>query len=130
MKKLLLALSFCVALMLAVNPSASADEKLCGRAVISYINLYESNGSDVPTFRCEMLIDFTTENGQLYTDVPVKARGTQINLACLKAWNEDLNVSMCLRYRWIAITDPVTGKITYQVEAEVINVDFDEITKP
>ena len=95
MKKLVILTLSIIVLFLGAN--ADADEIICGRADVLWINLWESDPStDVPVQPCNVWIRFVTENNQGPYTLPATAGGTQINLGLLKALNYQENVSACL----------------------------------
>jgi len=117
MKKVLMAGILCLALMAFVS-TAFADYEVCGRIVpVKYIKLYASDPADVPTAACEL--DVTFLYGTQYFDISTVAFGTQINLALLKAWNEQLDISACII---------VTSWMPFS--AYITEVDFDVLPGP
>jgi hypothetical protein len=137
MKKIMI-LSLCT-IVLFVGANALADEIICGRADVLWLNLWESDpATDVPVQSCDVWIRFVTENNQGPCDVwirfvtennqgpytlPATAFGTQINLALLKALNYQENVSACL----VFIIIPPN-----EFEIRIRNIDFevDEESSP
>ena len=108
MKKVLMAGILCLALMSFVS-TAFADYEVCGRIVpVKYIKLYSSElRTDVPLAACEL--DVTFLYGTQYFDISTVAFGTQINLALLKAWNEQLDISACITVTsWMPFTAYIT----------------------
>ena len=95
-----------IAAFMTFGGAAYADEELCGDITTIYeICLYESCTDDIPDQPCDVSIHFVTENGQHY-DLDITACGTQINLALLKAFNnqgQDLPAEACLRYRFVVV---------------------------
>ena len=99
MKKLLMIGTLCLVLMAFIG-TASADWPFKGRCDIEYIKLYWSPvrggettyaATDVPTKPCELWMNITV-NGEVFK-VFCYAEGTQLNLALLKAFNGNENVS-------------------------------------
>jgi hypothetical protein len=114
MKKLVI-LTLCVGL-LVFGTQAFADELLCGRMNVTYINLWESDpGNDVPIAPCDLWFNFAPESGQGPWLLPAEAFGTQLNLALLKSFNWDEEVSVCL---WVIIDPPNEFSI------RIRNIDF------
>jgi hypothetical protein len=116
MKKIITSICLIALVGFFVCSTASADEKICGCGKITAIQLYNSNGSDVPNRACKVAIDMITDikpdgsGGQPYV-VTATAFGTQINLALLKAFNYQEDIYICTLMRLVA-PSRVTFKIT------------------
>jgi uncharacterized repeat protein (TIGR01451 family) len=78
------------------------DLSFCTDGYIDYIQLFESDPiNDIPTAWCNLWIStistLNNTNGRL---LDVVASGTQINLALLKAYNEQKLIHLCLEGEW------------------------------
>jgi hypothetical protein len=118
MKKSLSIILLSVALIIFGSSYASADLDICGTITnIHYMKIYESNALDDPP-PCDVIIDFTHERPdgtfQSWSCLPVKAYGTQLNLALLKFYNDggDYPLSTCLTIVWNPATQEFDLKIT------------------
>ena len=101
MKKVSLAVALIAVFTLFISANALADEEICGTINnVLYIEVYESDAADVPVMPCYLFINFTSENQQFLECVPASAFGTLINVALLKAYNEQIPVSACLKLVW------------------------------
>ena len=85
MKKILLIMALCVA-FLCVGTSAMADV-WCGTAKITGICMAKSGAGDVPPACCVNLT-YSPEGNAAVFAISASALGTQLNLALLKAYNE------------------------------------------
>ncbi len=103
MKKLLIALSLGITLLLAATPSAFAGIYICGYGTVDYIVIYESDPGDVPVNPCDVWVtvevcppdDPDCTAPEIFS-IYAEAYGTQLNLALLKALNYEERISMCL----------------------------------
>ena len=86
MKKILLIMALCAA-FLCVGTSASADI-WCGSANILGICLTDSNAADVPNDACCVNFTYFPDGNIAGFNLWGTAFGTQINLALLKAYND------------------------------------------
>lgn len=111
-----------VAAMMVFAGSAFADETWCGSFCVDEITVYESSCStDVPVQACDVLINWYFGEdctGQGPYLIPVTACGTLLNVALLKAWNEDLCIEGCIL---ITFVDPFPT-----FSAKILNVTFDD----
>ena len=117
MKKFLMIGSLCLVLMLFTG-SAFADITYDGRCKVSYIALSESNPLDIPVDACYVVVDFYLAP-QTFT-IPLTAFGTQLNLALLKAWNEELDISCRI----------IVSQFFPKFIGWIVKIDFDKHPAP
>jgi len=80
MKKLIIGIVMALALMM-VSSNAFAGVPISVTGTVDYIQLHKDA---VPMPPCDLVLTFTTANGQVYT-LPAFATGVQLNLALLEA---------------------------------------------
>ena len=114
MKKFLMIGSLCLVLVLFTG-SAFADITYDGRCQVLYIALTESNALDVPVAPCDVIVDFFLAP-QHFT-IPLTAFGTQLNLALLKAWNEELDISCRI----------IVSQFFPKFIGWIVKIDFDKL---
>jgi hypothetical protein len=111
MKKLLTTLAICAVLMLVVTPFAQAADHIdiCGTAYVTSITIHE--GCCIDADACDVVITFTGGEEVNYEqwELEATAKGDMLNTALLKAWNEVLEVGMCLYVELAPLTVRVTS---------------------
>ncbi len=74
----------------------SGERPMCGVAYINYITLHESDPeTDVPLEDCRLWLTLTLQDGRTF-HVEAVAKGTQLNIALLKAFNFNKRISVCV----------------------------------